>query len=77
MNRERIMAIARLACALAASVAAGFGLAVDADELYTGAACALALAAYVWGWWKNNNVTRAAQDAQAYLDSVRAGKGEQ
>lgn len=72
-NSERVMAIARLACTLAATVAAGFGLAVDADALYTGAACVLAVVCYAWSWWKNNNISQAAQDAQAYLDSVKSG----
>ena len=70
-NKERVMAVVRLACVLATTVAAGFGLALDADALYTGAACVLAVASYVWSWWKNNNVTKAAQDAQAYLDSIK------
>lgn len=71
-NEQRIAAVARLACTLIASVAAGCGLAVDADALYTGAACALALAGFAWSWWANNNVTKAAQEAQAYLDTIKA-----
>lgn len=70
-NTDRIVAVARLACALTASVAAGCGLALDADALMTGAMCAAALACYVWSWWKNNNVTEAARDAQKYLDSIK------
>ncbi|MBX9032683.1 phage holin [Gordonibacter massiliensis (ex Traore et al. 2017)] len=70
---ERVIAIARLACSLAASVAAGCGLALDADALYIGVTCVLATACYAWSWWSNNNVTKAAQDAQAYLDSLKGG----
>lgn len=70
-TKERAMAVARLACVLVTTVAAGFGLALDADALYTGVACVLAIASYAWSWWKNNNVTKAAQDAQAYLDSIK------
>ncbi|MBX9035022.1 hypothetical protein HCH03_13860, partial [Gordonibacter massiliensis] len=45
---ERVIAIARLACSLAASVAAGCGLALDADALYIGVTCVLATACYAW-----------------------------
>ena len=70
---DRIVAIARLLVMLASAVAGGFGLAIDPDSLGTIAACGAALAAGVWSWWKNNTVTRAAQDAQHYLDSIRGG----
>lgn len=69
---ERVSAIARLLVMLVSAVAGGFGLTVDPDSLGTIAACAVALVAGVYGWWKNNNLTKAAQDAQAYLDAVKA-----
>ena len=34
----------------------------------------VAAATGVWSWWKNNNVTKAAQDAQRVLDGIK-GKG--
>ncbi len=68
---ERVVAVVRLAVTLAASVAGGFCLTVDPDGLATIVACGVALVAGVWSWWKNNNVTKAAQDAQAYLDGIR------
>lgn len=71
-SRERIVAIVRLLVMLASAVAGGFGLTVDPDALGTIAACAVALAAGVYGWWKNNNLTGAAQDAQRYLDEIKA-----
>ncbi|MDM8162402.1 phage holin [Collinsella intestinalis] len=71
-TRERITAIVRLLVMLASAVAGGFGLTVDPDALGTIAACAVALVAGIYGWWKNNNLTKAAQDAQAYLDAVKA-----
>lgn len=71
-TRERIVAIIRLVIMLVSAVAGGFGLTVDPDALGTIAACAVALVAGVYGWWKNNNLTEAAQDAQAYLDAVKA-----
>ena len=71
-SRERIVAIVRLLVMLASAVAGGFGLTLDPDSLGTIAACAVALVAGVYGWWKNNNLTEAAQDAQAYLDALKA-----
>lgn len=70
-NTERISAVARLLVTLAAAVAGGFGLTVDPDALSTIVACGVALAAGVWSWWRNNNLTQAAQDAQEYLDRIR------
>lgn len=74
-NRDRVVAIVRLACVLASTVAAGFGVALDADAMVTLAMVAVALAAGVWAWWKNNNLTSAAQEAQGYLDELK-GKSE-
>lgn len=76
MTKERVVAIARLAVMLVAAVAGGFGLTVDPDALYTLAACAIALVAGVYSWWKNANLTKAAQDAQHYLDSIKSMKEE-
>lgn len=73
-NAERLVAVARLACQLVATAAAGFGLALDADSLATVALCVVAAATGVWSWWKNNNVTKASQDAQRVLDGIK-GKG--
>lgn len=73
---ERIKAVARLAVMLAASVAGGFGLTVDSDALLTVVLCAVALVAGVWSWWKNNNLTDAAQAAQEVLDGIKGGETE-
>ena len=75
ITTERVTAIARLLVTLAAMVAGGVGIALDADALYTVAACALALVASAYSWWKNNNLTEAAAQAQAYLDTIKQGGG--
>lgn len=31
----------------------------------------------VYSWWKNNNVTKQAQQAQAVLNELKAGKSEE
>lgn len=70
-NKQRIVAIVRLLVMLAIAVAGGFGLVLDPDALGTIAACAVALAAGVYSWWKNNNLTQAAQAAQEVLDGIK------
>ena len=70
---ERAGAILRLACTLVAGIATMLGFYTDADELFTGICCVLALACLLWCWWKNNNVTDAAIAAQAVLDSLKEG----
>lgn len=72
-NRERIVAIVRLLVMLASAVAGGFGLTVDPDGLGTVVACGVACIAGVYSWWKNANVTQAAQEAQRYLDGIKGG----
>ena len=75
-NSQRVAAIVRLAVALACAVAGGFGLAIDADSAYTAVMCVVTAVAVVVAWWKNNNVTKASQVAQGYLDEIKRGEGE-
>lgn len=73
MNKEQIKAIGTLAVALGALAlvfAITFG-AVDADALTSAVAAVLAIGTTVVAWWRNNNVTEAAQDAQKVLDSLK------
>ena len=70
-TKQTIIAFARLACMLVTTGLSLFGVAVDADALFTGAMILLALASYIWAWWKNNNVTTAATEAQEYLDTIK------
>lgn len=69
---DKIIAFVRLACMFITSGLALAGIAVDADALFTGAMCVLSVIAFVWGWWKNNNVTDAAQEAQKVIDNLKA-----
>ena len=70
-KKQTIIAFARLACMLLTTGLSLFGVAVDADALFTGAMILLALASYIWAWWKNNNVTSAATEAQEYLETLK------
>lgn len=73
-NSDRVIAVVRLLAMLAAAVAGGFGLTVDPDSLLTIAMCLIAGVAGVWSWWKNNNITSGAQEAQKYLDGLKGEK---
>lgn len=73
MNKEQIKAIATLGVALAALAlvfAITFG-AIDADALTGSVAAVLAIGSTVVAWWRNNNVTEAAQDAQKVLNNIK------
>ena len=74
-KKQTVMAFVRLACSLIAAGAAMFGIAIDAEALFVGAACIIAFVAYVWSWWKNNNVTKAAKDAQEILRLIKEQDG--
>lgn len=72
-KKQTVMAFVRLACMLVTTGLAMFGITVDVDALFTGAMLVLALAAYIWAWYKNNNVTTAATEAQKVLDELKNG----
>lgn len=70
-NSERVIAIVRLVAQAVAMVAGGFGLVVDTDGLATIVLCIVAAVMSVYNWWKNQNITKAAQAAQEYLDGIK------
>ena len=63
------------AFSLAATAVAVYGVSVYANSLFVGAMLIVALIAYVWSWWKNNNVTTAATEAQKILEELKKGVG--
>lgn len=71
LNSQTIVAFARLAVTLVLSVAAAFGWALDWGLVYNVIVSALGLAMLTWAWWKNNNVTEAAQESQLLLDEIK------
>ena len=73
LSDGRGAAVVRLLCTIVCGVAALAGACLDVDVVVEGVACALALACALWSWWRNNNVTEAAQVAQRVLDAVREG----
>lgn len=70
---EKTKAFATLGVSLAALAlvfAITFG-AIDADALTGAVAAVLAIGTTVVAWWRNNNVTEAAQEAQKVLDGIK------
>ena len=74
-KKDTLMAFVRLACMLITTGLAMVGITVDADALFVGAMIVLALVSYIWAWWKNNNVSTAATEAQKVLDELKRGVG--
>lgn len=67
-TKETIVAFVRLACMAITGSAAMLGFAIDAEVVYNVATVALWATALIWGWWRNNNVTAAATDAQEFVE---------
>ena len=74
-KKQTLMAFIRLACSLITTGLALYGVSVDADALFVLAMIVVALAAYIWSWWKNNNVSTAATEAQKVLEELKHGVG--
>ena len=72
-KKQTLMAFIRLACSLITTGLALYGVSVDADALFVLAMIVVALVAYIWSWWKNNNVTTAATEAQKILEELKQG----
>lgn len=70
---ERIMAFVRLLVPLIVYIATAAGIALDTETVYCVLLIVAGFGATIWCWWKNNNVTSAAQTAQLYLDALKAG----
>lgn len=74
MNAESLKVIVTLAVTVALNAANAAGYALDAD-LWFNVLFSLASAASVaYAWWRNQNVTEAAQKAQEYLDALKGGE---
>lgn len=41
------------------------------EEIYNGLSALASAVVVVWVWWKNNNVTKEAQQAQKELDKLK------
>ena len=76
--RSRVEAIVRLIVALVPAiniVLVYFGkspLPFSQDEVNIGLSMVIQVLAVIWAWWKNNNMTPEAQQAQKLLDELKA-----
>ena len=53
----------------------GYGpLPIGNEQLETLISVGFTVAASLWAWWKNNSVTKAARQADNYLDAIKASK---
>lgn len=77
LNKESLIALARLLVSVILAIGTVFGWSLDADLVFNIIVSVAAAASFVWTWWKNNNVTKAAQTAQEWLDELKAMESEQ
>ena len=77
METERLAAVIRLVVTLIVTTASMLGYALDADALYSVVSTIAAAALIVWAWWRNNNITLAAQEGQKLTDALKAEKKAQ
>lgn len=70
-NSQSAIAFARLLVTLAVGVATVFGWTLDA-ELWLNIILSIAgVVLFAYSWWKNNNITSAAQEAQEVLNEIK------
>lgn len=83
MTNEKTKAIIRLIVMAVLMVNMGLTVAgknpipLDESALTEWLTVAAAGISAVYSWWKNNNVTKQAQQAQAVLNELKAGKSEE
>lgn len=71
-NEETLQAFIRLIATLVVSVGTAIGWAMDMDLVVGIIASAVSIFMAVrFLWWKNNNVTPEAQEAQVVLDELK------
>ena len=44
------------------------------EEIYKGVSSVAVVAVTVWTWWKNNNITKEAEEADQYLKELKGRK---
>lgn len=74
MNTERIKAIVTIVLTAVVNIINLYGYAVDAGAVVNAVFTVASFICIVWSWWKNQNVTAEAQQAQAVLDHLKAEK---
>ena len=75
-NAETVKAVFRLLVPLAVSVLSTFGWDLDWDLWLNICISFIAVCLFLWTWWKNNNITEAAQEAQLLLNEIKQTEKE-
>lgn len=76
-NAQSGIAFVRLLIPLMAFIATALGIEFDMDLVTNSILGVLSVVLFVWAWWKNNNVTFAAQESQKVLNEIKQSqKGE-
>lgn len=44
------------------------------EQIYEGISSVALVGVALWNWWKNNNITEEAQEAQIYLNELKSKK---
>lgn len=70
-NFERAKAIATIIIVAVVNVANVLGYALDAEVWLNAALSILSAASIIYAWWKNQNVTPEAAQAQVLLDILK------
>ncbi len=76
-NSQTAVAIGRLIVTILASIAATLGWSFDADLWLNVFLSILSVVLLAYSWWKNNNITLAAQEAQNVLSAIKISNYEQ
>lgn len=73
---ERAKAIATIVIVAAVNIANVCGYAMDAEPIVNGVLSVLSAISIIYAWWKNQNVTEEASQAQVLLDFLKDEKQE-
>lgn len=73
-KKECVLGIIRGLVPIVVTVLTIFGISADADIIITVVGGILSIITFLWSWWKNNNITLAAQQAQKVLDDLKNGE---
>ena len=71
MNVERTKAIITIIVTAIVNIANVYGYAVDAEAWINVALSILSAICIAWSWWKNQNITYAAQQGQLVVDQIK------
>ncbi len=71
INSQSVIAVVRLGVALVVSLGAMAGIDIDGDAVANVVLAIASVGTLAWVWWKNNNVTQAAQEAQIVLNEIK------